>query len=184
MKFDLGILYSLFSVFFVLFYPRQITHVICFGRHRDEVRIKSKIAYYGIYLFWTIIFGILCLIMGAASGLDSTFDKILYFADLTYGHEKYVSAGASEENGGIIYLTYYTKKDIDETILCEIIQDNKFICEPYKLGEAEVRQTGKKIWEIQMDGEVLGNIEIERNLFMWKICYMWDELKLEERYNQ
>lgn len=184
MKFDLRILYTLFSAFFVLFYPRQITHVICFGRHRDEVRIKSKIAYYGIYLFWMIVFGILCLMMGAASGLDSTFDKVLFFVDLTYGHEEYVSAGASEEKDDTIYLTYYTKKDIDETILCKIIRDNPFICEPYKLDEAEVRQTGKKIWEIRIDGKTLGNIEMERSLFMWKICYMWDKPKLEERYHK
>lgn len=182
MKINLRVLYSVFSIFFTLFYPRQITHVICFGRHRDEVRIKSKIAYYCIYLFWTIFFGSLCLIMGAASGIDPTFDKILYFADLTYGYEEYVEAGASEENDNTIYITYYTKKDIDETILCGIIYNNKFICEPYELGEVEVKQISKKVWEIQLDGEVLGSIEIERNLVMWKICYMWDKIKLKGRY--
>ena len=182
MKIDLSIAYKVFSIFFILFYPRQITKVICFGRHRDEVRIKSKIAYYGIYLFWTIFFGILCLIMGAACGMDSTFDKILYFVDLTYRHEEYVEAGASKENDGTIYLTYYTKKDIDETILCEIIQENKFICEPYGLEEVEVKQISKKIWKIELGGEVLGSVEIERNLVMRKICYMWDKMKLERRY--
>lgn len=182
MKIDLSILYKILSIFFILFYPRQITHVICFGRHRDEVRIKSKIAYCSIYLFWTIFFAILCLIMGSACGMDSTFDKILYFTDLTYGYEEYVEAGASKENDGTIYLTYYTKKDIDEPILCEIIQDNKFICEPYELEEVEVKQISKKIWEIQLGGEVLGSIEIERDLVMWKICYMWDKIKLERRY--
>ncbi|MBD5522423.1 MAG: hypothetical protein HDR03_14570 [Lachnospiraceae bacterium] len=182
MRIDSSILYKIFSIFFILFYPRQITHVICFGRHRDEVRINSKIAYCSIYLFWTIFFGILCLMMGAASGIDPTFNKILYFADLTFGHEEYVGAGASEENDDMIFLTYYTKKEIDETILCKIIQDNKFICEPYELGDAEVIQTGKRIWKIQLDGEVLGKIEIERNLVMWKICYIWDKIKLKGRY--
>ena len=49
--------------------------------------------------------------MGAASGIDPTFNKILYFADLTFGHEEYVGAGTSEENDVMIFLTYYTKKE-------------------------------------------------------------------------
>jgi hypothetical protein len=120
--------------------------------------------------------------MGAACGMDSTFDKILYYVHLTEGDEEYVEAGASEENDDTIYLTYYTKKDIDETILCEIILDNKFICEPYELEAVEVKQISKKIWEIQLDGEALGSVEIERDFGMWKICYMWDKIKLERRY--
>mgnify|MGYP001027362886 FL=1 len=182
MKIDLSNLYRILSIFFILFYSRQITHVICFGRHRNEVRIKSKIAYYTIYLFWTLFFWILCLIMGAACGVDTTFDKILYFVDLTNGNEEYVEAGASKEIDDMVYLTYYTKREIDESILCVIIQDNKFICEPYQLEEVEIKQIDKKKWEIQLDGEVLGSIEIERNLLMRKICYIWDKKKLERRY--
>jgi hypothetical protein len=120
--------------------------------------------------------------MGAACGVDSTFDKIVYYADLTRGDKEYLEAGASQEKDGTIYLTYYTKKDIDETILCEIIQDNKFICEPYELEKVEVKQIGKKIWKIQLGGEMLGSVEIERSFSMWKICYMWDKTKLEKRY--
>ena len=79
-------------------------------------------------------------------------------------------------------MNYYTKREIDESILCVIIQDNKFICEPYQLEEVEIKQIDKKKWEIQLDGEVLGSIEIERNLLMRKICYIWDKKKLERRY--
>jgi hypothetical protein len=120
--------------------------------------------------------------MGAACGVDSTFDKILYYVDLTAGNKEYIEAGASQEKDGTIYLTYYTKNDIDETILCEIIQDNKFICEPYELEKVDVKQISKKTWKIQLGGEMFGKVEIERNLAMWKICYMWDKTKLEKRY--
>ncbi|MDE7252476.1 MAG: hypothetical protein K2O32_05970 [Acetatifactor sp.] len=113
--------------------------------------------------------------------MDSTLDKIIYFTSLTHGNKEYVEAGASQRDDDTIYITYYTKKDIDDTILCKIIIDNKFICEPYQLEEVEVKQISKKEWKIQLDEEVLGKIEIERNFVMWKICYMWDKMKLEAR---
>jgi hypothetical protein len=116
--------------------------------------------------------------MGAACDIDPTFDKIMYYVHLIEGDKEYVEAGASKEENGIIYLTYYTKKDIDENILCEIIQDNKFLSLPYEKEKVEVKQISKNIWKIQLGSEVVGNIEIERNLAMWKICYVW-ETKLE-----
>ena len=50
------ICYIVVSAFLIIFYPRQLTHLMCFGRHRDKNIVKSKAAYWGIYLFWTIIF--------------------------------------------------------------------------------------------------------------------------------
>jgi hypothetical protein len=49
---------------------------------------------------------------------------------------------------------------------------------PYEKEKVEVKQISKNIWKIQLGSEVVGNIEIERNLAMWKICYVW-ETKLE-----
>lgn len=73
------------------------------------------------------------------------------------------------------------KMQAEEKLLCKIVKDNKFICKPYALEEAEVKQISKKLWGIQADGEALGTIEIENNLFKKKICYMWDKAKLEKR---
>ena len=61
------ICYIVVSAFLIIFYPRQLTHLMCFGRHRDKSIVKSKAAYWGIYLFWTIIFLIGCLMMGSVN---------------------------------------------------------------------------------------------------------------------
>ena len=38
-------LYAIFSIFITLFFPKQITDGICYGRHRDRENIKSKKIY-------------------------------------------------------------------------------------------------------------------------------------------
>ena len=38
----MGLLYAIFSIFITLIFPKQITDVICYGRHRDRDNIKSK----------------------------------------------------------------------------------------------------------------------------------------------
>lgn len=47
----MGLLYAIFSIFITLFFPKQITDVICYGRHRDRENIKSKKIYCLIYVF-------------------------------------------------------------------------------------------------------------------------------------
>ena len=59
----MGLLYAIFSIFITLFFPKQITDVICYGRHRDRENIKSKKIYCLIYVFWTLFFGLFCLIL-------------------------------------------------------------------------------------------------------------------------
>ena len=73
----MGLLYAIFSIFITLFFPKQITNVICYGRHRDRENIKSKKIYCLIYVFWTSFFGLFCLMMGSASGVNNTFDRVL-----------------------------------------------------------------------------------------------------------
>ena len=71
----MGLLYAIFSIFITLFFPKQITDVICYGRHRDRENIKSKKIYCLICVFWTLFFGLFCLMMGSASGVNNTFDR-------------------------------------------------------------------------------------------------------------
>lgn len=52
----MGLLYAIFSIFITLIFPKQITDVICYGRHRDRENIKSKKIYCLIYVFLDIIF--------------------------------------------------------------------------------------------------------------------------------
>ena len=91
------ICYIVVSAFLIIFYPRQLTHLMCFGRHRDKNIVKSKAAYWGIYLFWTIIFLIGCLMMGSAMKVNSTMDKLVYYFILGSDNRDCVELG-SEEN--------------------------------------------------------------------------------------
>ena len=80
----MGLLYAIFSIFITLFFPKQITDVICYGRHRDRENIKSKKIYCLIYVFWTFFFGLFCLMMGSASGVNNTFDRVLDYYGLNF----------------------------------------------------------------------------------------------------
>ena len=91
------ICYIVVSAFLIIFYPRQLTHLMCFGRHRDKNIVKSKAAYWGIYLFWTIIFLIGCLMMGSVMKVNSTMDKLVYYFILGSDNRDCVELG-SEEN--------------------------------------------------------------------------------------
>ena len=51
----MGLLYAIFSIFITLIFPKQITDVICYGRHRDRENIKSKKIYCLIYIFWFVL---------------------------------------------------------------------------------------------------------------------------------
>lgn len=55
----MGLLYAIFSIFITLIFPKQITDVICYGRHRDRENIKSKnILSYICFLdiiFWFVL---------------------------------------------------------------------------------------------------------------------------------
>lgn len=88
----MGLLYAIFSIFITLFFPKQITDVICYGRHRDRENIKSKKIYCLIYVFWTFFFGLFCLMMGSASGVNNTFDRVLDYYGLNFGEYDYFEA--------------------------------------------------------------------------------------------
>lgn len=63
--------YLALSLFLTFFFAHQITHVMCFGRYRDKKCKKKK--FYFIYGFWVVFFGILCTMMGSASGERGIF---------------------------------------------------------------------------------------------------------------
>lgn len=54
----MGLLYAIFSIFITLIFPKQITDVICYGRHRDRENIKSKKNILSYICFLDIIFWI------------------------------------------------------------------------------------------------------------------------------
>ncbi len=75
--------YLALSFFLTFFFAHQITHVMCFGRYRDKK--CKKIKFYFIYGFWVVFFGILCTMMGSASGVDHTFDYGMNSLELYLG---------------------------------------------------------------------------------------------------
>ena len=96
----MGLLYAIFSIFITLFFPKQITNVICYGRHRDRENIKSKKIYCLIYVFWTSFFGLFCLMMGSASG---EIDVVSETKRIYYIYEKgEVIAKVVVENDGLL----------------------------------------------------------------------------------
>lgn len=177
---DMRALYIVISAFFVLFYPRQITNVICFGRHRDQVNVKSRAAYWGIYSFWTIIFLILCLMMGSAAGVSTVMNKVMYYFILSSGDRDYISV-ASESDEDTYILPYYTQKGINESFLLEIVRDNKFIYERYELEGLTVKRLSKNYWALYLDEEVMGYVEVKNGIFYKTLYYRWDRQKLDQR---
>lgn len=79
---NLKVYYLALSLFLTFFFAHQITHVMCFGRYRDK-NAKRKILFY----LWILggIFGILCTMMGSASGVDHTFDYGMNSLELYLG---------------------------------------------------------------------------------------------------
>lgn len=57
----MGLLYAIFSIFITLIFPKQITDVICYGRHHDRENIKSK-KYIVLYMFFGHYF-LVCFVL-------------------------------------------------------------------------------------------------------------------------
>ncbi len=172
--------YIIISAFLILFYPRQITNVICFGRHRDQIKVKSKAAYWGIYSFWTVVFLIGCLFMGSAAGVDTTIDKLVYYFILESYNEDYIGSPSEEDDEAYI-LTYYTREEINEDVLYDIVQNNKIIYETYKLEGLKIKHIYKKQWGLYLDSETMGYIEVKKGFLLNEISYRWYKKTLDRR---
>ena len=153
------ICYIVVSAFLIIFYPRQLTHLMCFGRHRDKNIVKSKAAYWGIYLFWTIIFLIGCLMMGSAMKVNSTMDKLVYYFILGSDNRDCVELG-SEENDEAYISTYYTRKEINESFLFEVVQKHEYA---------------------YLNDEVMGYVEVKKGFLIKEFCFVWDRQKIDQR---
>ena len=113
----MGLLYAIFSIFITLIFPKQITDVICYGRHRDMENIKSKKIYCLIYVFWTLFFG-----------LYDYFEAASIYDEHDYKHE------------GDFTLVYYIRKNEDnlDDLIKQIVQENNSIYKRYQLNEIDV----------------------------------------------
>ena len=163
------ICYIVVSAFLIIFYPRQLTHLMCFGRHRDKNIVKSKAAYWGIYLFWTIIFLIGCLMMGSAMKVNSTMDKLVYYFILGSDNRDCVELG-SEENDEAYISTYYTRKEINESFLFEVVQKHEYAYEMCQLQELIIKKQDER-WILYLNDEVMGYVEVKKGFLIKEFCF-------------
>ncbi|MDD3414053.1 MAG: hypothetical protein PHY47_08635 [Lachnospiraceae bacterium] len=170
----MGLLYAVFSMFFTIFYPKQITDVICFGRHRDQVFIKTRKAYYLIRAFWTFVFGMLCLMMGSAAGVDSTFDNILNYCEISFGNSTYLQIRNTDRNDYHISKKNNTLEEL-EPIIKQIIAENHSLTNYYELDGVEVKFNTKEEAYIIKNQEVLAKVEIDKSLFLETLDFQWDK---------
>lgn len=174
------ICYIAVSAFFIIFYPRQLTNLICFGRHRDKNIVKSRAAYWGIYSFWTIIFLIGCLMMGSAAKVDSTMDKIVYFFILGSDNKDCAGLGSDETDEAYIS-PYYTRKEINEDFLLETVQRYEYIYDLCQLQNLTIKKLDKSKWALYLNDEVMGYAEVKKGVFIKEFCYIWDKQKVDQR---
>ena len=160
----MGLLYAIFSIFITLFFPKQITDVICYGRHRDRENIKSKKIYCLICVFWTLFFGLFCLMMGSASGVNNTFDRVLDYYGLNFGEYDYFEAASiydehDYKHEGDFTLVYYIRKNEDnlDDLIKQIVQENNSIYKRYQLSEIDVVYETNGIYYVNVKPRALDN---------------------------
>jgi hypothetical protein len=179
--------FALLSIFFTLFFPKQITDVICYGRHRDRVNIKSRKIYALIYVFWTLFFGTLCLMMMSAGEDSGPFDGVGYYWTLHHGDRDYCLAASIYDEKDYKYegdftLVYYIRKNEDdlEGVMERIVTENNSIYKYYQLGEIEFIYKSNGVYYLCENGERLATVVVENDGLLKKISYEWNREKLEQ----
>lgn len=181
--------YYLISAFLILFFPRQITHLICFGRHRNEVRVKSKKQYYAIYTFWTLLFVLGCLVMGSAAKVNPALDNLIYCYFLESGDREYIelpSSTITNDNAKEYYvLTYYVEKQTNDgalkEITCKIIEDNRWIYEYYNLHGFSLELKGANQFSVYIGEDLVADVQVEKKMLYKAITYYWNAEVLNQR---
>lgn len=182
----MGMYYVIISIFITLFFSKQITDVSCFGRHRDQKCTKRK--YCLTYSFWLIFWLVLCLMMGSASGVDHTFDRILdtywlYSGEFDYRQETSKRAEPNYKKEDDFTLTFYIRRNEKhiEDLLEQIVKENNSIYKLYQFSEIEVIYEMKGVYSICDEGVVYAKVIVENEGLLKKVSYQWSRAKLEQR---
>jgi hypothetical protein len=181
----LKVYYLALSLFLTFFFAHQITHVMCFGRYRDKKCKKKK--FYFIYGFWVVFFGILCTMMGSASGVDHTFDYGMNSLELYLGKKNYfegnvIYAEDDYKHNGDFILEYYVKNTEDiEIISKQIVEENVFIFRAYNLSDINVvwKSVDDELYVYGGD-ELYATINVERKGLLVKLSFYWNQEKLNQ----
>lgn len=169
--------YALICIVILGVFPRQLTNLICFGRHRDEIKVQSKIAYWAIFSFWFALFGLLCLIMGSDAKITPLLDKIL----CGFHDGGFVEGFSNDAEEGTVTVIYYTRKPITQKLLFDMLKADYYMYENYALQEIELKKNDAGKWDLTVNGMTLGSVDYKRTFWAKEIYFKWDTEKLEER---
>lgn len=125
--------------------------------------------------------------MGSASGVNNTFDRVLDYYGLNFGEYDYFEAASiydehDYKHEGDFTLVYYIKKNEDnlDDLIKQIVQENNSIYKRYQLSEIDVVYETNGIYYICEKGEVIAKVVVENDGLLKKVSYQWSREKLEQ----
>lgn len=120
--------------------------------------------------------------MGSAMKVDSTMDKVVYYFILGGDNKDCVELG-SEENDEAYISSYYTRKEINESFLVEIVQKHEYNYDLCQLQELTIKRLDESRWILYLNDEVMGDVEVKNGFLINEFCYIWDKEKVDQRRN-
>lgn len=82
---------------------------------------------------------------------------------------------------GILYIsTYYTRKEINESFLFEVVQKHEYAYEMCQLQELIIKKQDER-WILYLNDEVMGYVEVKKVFLIKEFCFVWDRQKIDQR---
>ena len=158
------IAYYIISALLIAFYPRQLTNIICFGRNRDNPRITNKNIYWGIYLFWTIIYLIGCMMMGSAVDVDTPLDEVTCYFILVKDGRDCIEEG-SIDNDEYYIARYCTLDEVNGDFLQNVLQKYEFAYQYFRPQRLTFHKQ-KEFWIIYANDDAVGYVKVKRKILL------------------
>ncbi len=118
-------------------------------------------------------------ILYSAMKVNSTMDKLVYYFILGSDNRDCVELG-SEENDEAYISTYYTRKEINESFLFEVVQKHEYAYEMCQLQELIIKKQDER-WILYLNDEVMGYVEVKKGFLIKEFCFVWDRQKIDQR---
>lgn len=116
---------------------------------------------------------------GFSDESKSTMDKLVYYFILGSDNRDCVELG-SEENDEAYISTYYTRKEINESFLFEVVQKHEYAYEMCQLQELIIKKQDER-WILYLNDEVMGYVEVKKGFLIKEFCFVWDRQKIDQR---
>ena len=76
--------------------------------------------------------------------------------------------------------TYYTRKEINESFLFEVVQKHEYAYEMCQLQELIIKKQDER-WILYLNDEVMGYVEVKKGFLIKEFCFVWDRQKIDQR---